>query len=95
MAFEFDTYLLDEVTAFGDGRFLERCQRWFEEKVYRATLIYASHNLGEVRRICSSVLVLLKDAAPRFFMNVDAGIRFYLDYLAAVDREQQNNALNA
>jgi capsular polysaccharide transport system ATP-binding protein len=86
MAFEFDIYLLDEVTAVGDGRFRERCQRWLQERVLQATLIYASHSLDEVKRICNAVLVLRQGVQPRFFPDVQEGTQFYLDYLQAINR---------
>jgi capsular polysaccharide transport system ATP-binding protein len=85
MAFEFDIYLLDEVTATGDQNFRARCQRWLQERMDQATMIYASHNLNEVQRICTSVLVLLQNAENQFFENVETGIRYYLDYTKAMD----------
>jgi capsular polysaccharide transport system ATP-binding protein len=78
MAFEFDVYLLDEVTAVGDQSFRERSQRWLQERISKATIIYASHNLGEVQRICTHALVFQKNAEPRFFENVPEGIQYYL-----------------
>ncbi|MDR2377704.1 MAG: ABC transporter ATP-binding protein [Puniceicoccales bacterium] len=86
MAFEFDIYLLDEVTAVGDGRFRERCQQWLEERVLKATLIYASHSLDEVKRICNAVLVLRQGVQPRFFTDIGEGAQFYLDYLQAINK---------
>jgi capsular polysaccharide transport system ATP-binding protein len=85
MAFEFDVYLLDEVTATGDQNFRARCQRWLQERMNHATMIYASHNLSEVQKICTSVLVLLQNAENRFFENVETGIRYYLDYTKAIE----------
>jgi capsular polysaccharide transport system ATP-binding protein len=80
MAFEFDIYLLDEVTATGDQNFRARCQEWLQERIRQATIIYASHNLNEIQKICTSVLVLLQNTENRFFDNVETGIRYYIDY---------------
>jgi capsular polysaccharide transport system ATP-binding protein len=78
MAFEFDIYLLDEVTAVGDQNFRERSQRWLQEKISQATVVYASHSLNEIKKICTHVLVFRKNEEPQFFKDVEEGIQYYL-----------------
>ena len=91
MAFEFDVYLLDEVTAVGDQSFREQSQRWLQEKISKATIVYASHSLHEVKRICTHVLVFQKNLGPQFFENVATGIQFYIDHIQMVNKEATSN----
>ncbi|MDR2420387.1 MAG: ABC transporter ATP-binding protein [Puniceicoccales bacterium] len=87
MAFEFDVYLLDEVTAVGDQSFREQSQRWLQGKISKAAMIYASHSLNEVKRICTHVLVFQKNLEPQFFENVADGIQFYIDHIQMMNKE--------
>tara|TARA_B100000767_G_C19660011_1_gene490556 strand:+ start:106 stop:771 length:666 start_codon:yes stop_codon:yes gene_type:complete len=76
MAFEFDIFLIDEVTAVGDARFRQKCQAALEEKRKSSNYIMVSHNTNELIKSCDSLLVL--DAgAVSLFENVDDGLNFY------------------
>jgi ABC-type polysaccharide/polyol phosphate transport system ATPase subunit len=56
---EADILLLDEVLAVGDAAFQERCLTRIEE-LRRAgvTIVFISHDLGAVQRLCERVLVM-------------------------------------
>jgi capsular polysaccharide transport system ATP-binding protein len=58
MAIDFDTYLIDEVTAVGDSRFQKRCHEAFAERRERSTVIMVSHQLGTIRKFCDQVALL-------------------------------------
>lgn len=76
MAIDFDTYLVDEVTAVGDRAFQEKCRRAFAERQERSAVIIVSHNLGTIRAYCRRCAVLgrgklhiydnIKDAAKAY-----------------------------
>ena len=46
MAFEFDYYLIDEVTAVGDAHFRQKCHDVFVSRLAQSKLILASHNMN-------------------------------------------------
>lgn len=76
MAIEFDCFLIDEVTAVGDARFQERCQReLFENRSDRA-IIFVSHQPGKIQKICERVLVL-HDGTLLEFADVNSAFQFY------------------
>lgn len=60
MAIDFDTYLVDEVTAVGDRSFQEKCRRAFAERQNRASVIIVSHQLGTIRSYCRRCAVLAR-----------------------------------
>ena len=54
-----DILLLDEVLAVGDAKFQERCQeRILELKARGTTIVFISHDLAAVRRLCDRALLL-------------------------------------
>jgi len=52
MAVAFDCYLVDEITAVGDEKFRQKCQRMFKEKMRTSTIIMVSHSTGTLRDYC-------------------------------------------
>lgn len=80
MAFEFDVYLVDELTAVGDIVFRNKARRAFEELRSRASLIYVSHNLQTLRESCNSALFLHNGTAA-YFPDIEEGISAYLAYV--------------
>lgn len=55
-----DIVLLDEVLAVGDMAFRQRSMELVEEYLRDRTVLFVSHNMTDVRRVCSRVLVLDK-----------------------------------
>jgi len=53
-----DVLLIDEVLAVGDAGFRSKCYKFISETLEKAGVIFVSHNLPAVSRICSRVLVL-------------------------------------
>lgn len=58
LALDFDTYLIDEVTAVGDARFRARCLAAFGERMERSEVVMVSHDLEAMRAYCDSGAVL-------------------------------------
>lgn len=76
MGFEFDYYVVDELTAVGDQNFREKSARFFKEKRDEACFIKVSHNLKELEDECDSALFLM-DGKLYYFPEVSEGIRCY------------------
>ena len=56
---ETEVLLVDEVLAVGDAQFQRRCLGKMEDlSRHGRTVLFVSHNLGAVQRLCNSVLVL-------------------------------------
>lgn len=76
MAFEFDYYLIDEVMAVGDAQFRAKSKAVLKDRLSRANLIMVSHNMAEIARLCTHV-VLVDRGNTRLYDNVKAGIVAY------------------
>lgn len=76
MAFDFDTYLVDELTAVGDAAFKRKSQRAFEDMAGRAGLIMVSHSASTLRTFCHSA-IWLHDGEARFFDTVEEALERY------------------
>ncbi|WP_443147446.1 ABC transporter ATP-binding protein [Prosthecomicrobium sp. N25] len=73
MALDFDCYLVDEVTAVGDDRFREKCQRAFAERRAQSGLIMVSHSFATIRAYCDCAAVLV-DGHLFYFESLEEGI---------------------
>ena len=72
--------IMDEVLAVGDVNFQQKClekMRTIAEQEGR-TILYVSHNMGTIRRLCNRCLVLSKGNLV-FDGNVEAGIEHYTE----------------
>jgi len=58
MAVQFDTYLIDEVTAVGDGSFQAKSEALLRERLKTSGAIFVSHSMGQLERMCTSGVVL-------------------------------------
>jgi len=77
MAFKFDYYLIDEVTAVGDARFKNKCSTIFKEKHYQSNFLMVSHSLGSLIEYCDVALVIARDNKVIFFDDVQDAVSFY------------------
>ncbi len=93
MAFEFDVYLIDELTSVGDMIFREKAKAAFEQIRKRASLIFVSHNLRTLRESCQSAL-FLRDGKADFYPEIDEGIIAYKEFIRSQcpskDPDQKN-----
>jgi capsular polysaccharide transport system ATP-binding protein len=87
MAFEFDVYLIDELTSVGDTNFREKAKAAFESIRKRASLIFVSHNIKILRQSCQSAL-FMRNGMADFYPNIDDGIEAYNEYV----KEHRNNS---
>lgn len=77
MAFDFEIYLIDEITAVGDMRFRKKSRQALLKKRGKSNYIIVSHNVNELVKECDSLLVL-NDEGVNFFNNIKEGLDFYL-----------------
>lgn len=82
MAFEFDIYLVDELTSVGDAIFRAKAQKAFEDLRSRASIIFVSHNLQTLRESCDSAL-FLHDGTAIYYPQIENGIDAYQDFIRA------------
>jgi capsular polysaccharide transport system ATP-binding protein len=77
MGINFDTYLIDEVTAVGDARFRQKSQAVFREKIAQAGVLFVSHSLGQVRELCQAGAVI-EDGHLYYYDDVEDAIAHHL-----------------
>ena len=80
LAFEFDVYISDEVTAAGDAAFRRKTADAFKAMVDRTGLIMVTHNEGELRQFCRSGL-LIHQGKTHWFDAIDDALSAYKDTL--------------
>ena len=76
MAFDFDIYLIDEITAVGDARFRAKSREALQQKRSHSNYIMVSHNVNELIKD-SDVLLVLDQGQATLFDSVDEGLSYY------------------
>jgi len=79
MAFKFDYYLVDEVTAVGDARFKQKCSDFFKSRHSESSFLMVSHSLNSLKEYCDVALFLGRDNVVHYFDNVENAIKKYLE----------------
>lgn len=77
MAFKFDYYLVDEVTAVGDARFKQKCAELFKERHKEASFLMVSHSLNSLKEFCDIALFAGRDNKIAYYPCVDDAIAAY------------------
>ncbi|HCX6867162.1 TPA: ABC transporter ATP-binding protein [Escherichia coli] len=77
MAFKFDYYIVDEVTAVGDARSKEKCAQLFKERHKESSFLMVSHSLNSLKEFCDVAIVFKDDNAVGFYEDVHEGIKSY------------------
>lgn len=78
MAFEFDYYLVDEVTAVGDARFKQKCETILNKKQEKSNVLMVSHSLGALKKYCDIAIHFKNDGSIETNDNVSKCIDEYL-----------------
>ncbi len=76
MAIDFDTYLVDEVTAVGDKLFQDKCKREFADRRERSSVIIVSHQIATIRDYCD-IFCVLRDGRFHVFEQIKEAERAY------------------
>lgn len=81
LAFDFDVYISDELTAVGDAAFKKKARRAFKNMVNRAGLIIVSHGEGILKEFCQAGLWLHKGQAY-WFDDINEALKAYKENLS-------------
>ncbi|RFP90968.1 ABC transporter ATP-binding protein [Rhodobacteraceae bacterium 63075] len=76
MGIPFDTYLVDEVTAVGDGAFREKSIQLFEDRRKRAGAIMVSHSPPMIRAMCDKAVVL-ENGEVTFYDDIETALEHH------------------
>jgi len=71
-----DVLLIDEILAVGDVGFRSKCYRFISEIIKKTAVIFVSHSMNAVARICDRTIVLNKGKCI-FIGNTPQGIEKY------------------
>ncbi|HGF0772041.1 TPA: ABC transporter ATP-binding protein [Kluyvera georgiana] len=77
MAFDFDYYLVDEVTSVGDAKFRKKCSDIFNSKRNSSNLIMVSHSLNSLKEYCDCAIFIGRDRCAYFYDEIDEAIDVY------------------
>jgi capsular polysaccharide transport system ATP-binding protein len=78
LAFDFDVYLVDEITAVGDAIFRQKTRKSFRKLANRAGLIMTAHNNATLKDFCEAGIWLDKGQA-HWFDSIDDALQAYTD----------------
>ena len=89
MAFDFDVYLIDEVTSAGDERFRARSKNFLMEKHKNSDFIMVDHSFLGLRVHCNRAFIIHNGQLIESF-DVDEAIQIHKE-LMQVNNERFNN----
>lgn len=81
ITFEFDYYLIDELTSVGDAIFRKKANAAFEQIREKASLIFVAHNLKTLEKSCDSAL-FLRNGEATYYADIKEGIKVYKKFIA-------------
>ena len=73
MAFQFDTYLVDETTSAGDKTFKEKSNALFRARMQHSGAVVVNHQMSLLRELCD-VGVVLEAGHATYFEDLDQAI---------------------
>jgi len=76
LAFDFDVYISDELTAVGDANFKAKAKAEFKRLADHASIIMVSHSEGVLRQFCQAG-IWLHDGRADWFDNIADALREY------------------
>jgi capsular polysaccharide transport system ATP-binding protein len=82
LAFDFDVYISDEVTATGDAAFRKKAADAFKQLADHASLIMVSHGEGTLKQFCESG-IWIHNGKAHWFDQIDDALKAYKDSLPA------------
>lgn len=81
LAFDFDVYISDEVTAAGDTAFRQKAATAFKKLADHAGLIMVAHSEGTLKQFCSAGIWLHQGQA-HWFDQIDDALKAYKSSLS-------------
>jgi lipopolysaccharide transport system ATP-binding protein len=91
-AVEPDVLLLDEVLAVGDMAFRAKCFQRIGNLLKDTAVVFVSHDLVQVSRICNSVLVL-QEGKTCYSGPTEEGMEYYVDQVSSKEKISSTEAL--
>jgi capsular polysaccharide transport system ATP-binding protein len=78
LAFNFDVYVSDEVTAAGDANFKKKAANAFKNIVSHSSVIMVSHNERDLKEFCQAG-ILINDGQAYWFDQLEDALHAYKD----------------
>lgn len=78
LAFDFDVYISDEITAAGDAAFRKKAADAFKAMANRAGLIMVTHSEGTLKQFCQSG-IWIHEGKAHWFDEIDDALMAYKD----------------
>ncbi|MXP59069.1 ABC transporter ATP-binding protein [Pantoea sp. Taur] len=79
MAFNFDYYLVDEVTAVGDANFKKKCSALFKSRHLESNFIMVSHSLRSLKEFCDASIYIGRKNEVIYYNDINDAINNYLE----------------
>lgn len=76
LAFDFEVFISDEVTAAGDAKFRKKAADAFRSMVDKASVIMVSHDESTLRQFCQSG-ILINDGLAYWFDDLGEALKAY------------------
>ena len=76
LAFDFDYYLIDEVTSVGDAAFKKKSADLILQRKQSSQFLLVSHSVSEIKKFCDMVL-FLSPSGVQLYDDVDEAIERY------------------
>lgn len=80
MAFDFDFYLIDELSAAGDQFFRKKSRDYLKEKLKKGCFIMVDHNLNNLQVNCNKAFLINENKIIQY-SNVEEAIKVHKDLL--------------
>lgn len=80
LAFDFDTYISDELTAVGDAAFKKKARQAFQKLADRASLIMVSHQEATLKEFCTAG-IWLNEGRAHWFDDINDALDNYRESL--------------
>ena len=77
MAFDFEIYLLDEITSVGDPAFRKKASAMLDTKRSQANVIMVSHSPAQLREFGCEIGLIVYEGQMAVFHNLEEAIEVY------------------
>ncbi len=77
MAFDFDVYLLDEITSVGDPAFRKKASAMLDTKRSKANVIMVSHSPDQLRQFGCEIGIIVFEGQMAIFQDIEEALYVY------------------
>jgi len=78
LAFDFDYLLIDETLSVGDARFKKKSKEALLKKIERCNVLLVSHDMGTLREICDTGIVV-DNGKMSYYEDIEDAIKEYAE----------------